>query len=199
MAKIDRVQEVSIDLLRPYQNNAKIHSDEQVNKIADSIKEFGFLNPCLIDSDYNIIAGHGRVMASKKLGLKTVPCIFVEGLTEAQRRAYILADNKLTEMGEWDEYTINEELQWLKDEDFNIELTGFDLVTDDGFGTDFELPSEDKGELEQITFVLMHEQMELIKYAMGLVKDEITETFGNTNSNGNAIYEVVRQWAEQKM
>ena len=102
MAKIDSVQEVSLDLLRPYENNAKIHSEDQVNKIAESIQAFGFLNPCLIDKDYNIIAGHGRVMASKKLGLAAVPCIFIEGLTDAQRRAYILADNRLTELGEWD-------------------------------------------------------------------------------------------------
>jgi len=135
MAKIDRVQEVSIDLLRPYQNNAKIHSDEQVNKIADSIKEFGFLNPCLIDSDYNIIAGHGRIMASKKLGLTTVPCVFVEGLTEAQRRAYILADNRLTELGDWDFDKVQFELKELADMDFDVELTGFELA-------DYEEPKE---------------------------------------------------------
>ena len=99
MAKIADVQEVSLEKLRPYERNAKIHDENQVEKIAESIKEFGFISPCLIDEENNIIAGHGRIMAAKKLGLETVPCVYIEGLTEAQRRAYILADNKLTEMG----------------------------------------------------------------------------------------------------
>lgn len=147
MAKIDGVQEVSTDLLKPYPNNAKLHSDEQVDKIAESIKEFGFLNPCLIDKDYNIIAGHGRLLASKKLGMKTIPCIFVEGLTEAQRKAYILADNRLTELGEWDFDKVQFELKELADMDFNIELTGFELddieeepaeIVEDDFTEDVE-------------------------------------------------------------
>ena len=127
MAKIDRVQEVSLELLRPYENNAKIHSDKQVKQIAESIKEFGFLSPCLIDEDFNIVAGHGRVMAAEMLGMKTVPCVFIEGLTETQRRAYILADNRLTELGEWDTALVSEELAKLKDEGFQIDLTGFDI------------------------------------------------------------------------
>ena len=98
MADIGEVCRISTDLLRPYENNAKKHSPAQIRKIADSIKEFGFLNPVLIDKDYNVIAGHGRIMAMKELGETEVPCLFVEGLTEAQRRAYILADNRLTEL-----------------------------------------------------------------------------------------------------
>lgn len=135
MAKIDGVQEVSLELLKPYENNAKIHSETQVKQIADSISEFGFLNPCLIDKDYNIIAGHGRVMAAKLLGMETVPCIFVEGLTEAQRRAYILADNRLTELGEWDFDKVQLELRELADMNFDVELTGFELE-------DYEEPKE---------------------------------------------------------
>jgi len=127
MAKIDKVQEVSVEKLRPYEKNAKIHDEDQVRKIADSIQEFGFLNPCLIDKEFRIIAGHGRVMAAKKLGMKKIPCVFVEGLTDAQRRAYILADNRLTELGEWDRELISEELESLKDEGFDIDLTGFDI------------------------------------------------------------------------
>ena len=135
MAKIDRVQEVSLELLRPYENNAKIHSDKQVKQIAESIKEFGFLSPCLIDEDFNIVAGHGRVMAAEMLGLKTVPCVFIEGLTETQRRAYILADNRLTELGEWDFDKVQLELRELADMDFDIELTGFEIE-------DYEEPKE---------------------------------------------------------
>ena len=127
MAKIDGVQEVRLDSLKPYEKNAKVHGQEQVNKIADSIREFGFLSPLLIDKDYNIIAGHGRVMAAKQLGMETVPVVFIEGLTETQRRAYILADNKLTELGGWDMELVEEELQALKDLNFNIDLTGFEI------------------------------------------------------------------------
>ena len=127
MAKIDGVQEVRLDSLKPYEKNAKVHGQEQVNKIADSIREFGFLSPLLIDKDYNIIAGHGRVMAAKQLGMEKVPAVFIEGLTETQRRAYILADNKLTELGGWDMELVEEELQALKDLDFNVDLTGFEI------------------------------------------------------------------------
>ena len=127
MAKIAEVQEVSRGLLKPYERNAKIHSEEQVKKIADSIKEFGFVNPVLIDRDYNIIAGHGRVMAAESLGLDTVPCLYVEGLTDEQRRAYILADNRLGELAEWNMDIVNAELLELDGEGFDISLTGFDL------------------------------------------------------------------------
>ena len=129
MAKIDRVQEVSVDLLKPYENNAKIHSEEQVQKIADSIQEFGFISPCLIDKENRIIAGHGRVMAAKILGMKKVPCVYVEGLTDAQRRAYILADNRLTELGDWSEELLQWELNQLELDDFDVTLIGFDPIT----------------------------------------------------------------------
>lgn len=127
MATIDGVQAVEVKKLQPYKNNAKVHDKEQVQKIADSIKEFGFLNPILIDKDLNIIAGHGRTMAAELLGMKEVPAVYVEGLTDAQRRAYILADNRLTELGGWDEFIVQQELEALKSEGFNIELTGFEL------------------------------------------------------------------------
>ena len=93
MAKIADVQEVSLELLRPYERNAKKHGPGQIEKLKASITEFGFLTPCLIDSNYNLIAGHGRVMAAKELGIGSVPCVFIEGLSDEQRRAYILADN----------------------------------------------------------------------------------------------------------
>lgn len=130
MGKIADVQQVSIEKLIPYANNAKIHGDDQITRIASSIREFGFLNPVIIDRDFNIIAGHGRVMASKKLGLTEIPCLFVEGLTEAQRKAYILADNKLGELAEWDMNLVNIELEALGDMDFDVSLTGFDLFED---------------------------------------------------------------------
>ena len=118
---------VSIDGLKPYENNARTHSEEQVKKIVRSIEEFGFINPVLIDGDFGIIAGHGRVMAAKKMGMTEVPCLFVEDLTEAQKRAYIIADNKLALDAGWDEHILQIELAELADMDFDITLTGFEL------------------------------------------------------------------------
>lgn len=97
-----------------------------MDRIAKSIQEFGFISPCLIDKDFNIIAGHGRVKAAQQLNLKTVPCVFIEGLTETQRKAYILADNRLTELGEWDDDLLQSELEALRAEGFDVDLTGFE-------------------------------------------------------------------------
>ena len=135
MAEVKQIERVGIDKLIPYINNAKIHSDDQVTRIASSIREFGFVNPVLIDKDFNIIAGHGRVMAAKKLGMTEVPCLYVEGLTEAQRKAYILADNRLGELAEWDMDLVKLELEELELANFDIDLTGFDI-------NDFLKPNE---------------------------------------------------------
>ena len=145
MGKIAKVQEVTLSKLKPYENNAKIHGAGQIEKLKASIEEFGFLTPCLIDEDYNLIAGHGRVMAAKDLGMESVPCVFIEGLTEAQRRAYILADNRLGELGEWDMDMVASELQWLSENDVDIDLTGFTIedqyldnepIDDNGIGAE---------------------------------------------------------------
>lgn len=155
MAKIADVQEVSLEKLRPYERNAKKHGPEQVEKLKASMQEFGFLTPCLIDSDYNLIAGHGRVMAAKELGIKTVPCVFIEGLTDEQRRAYILADNRLGELGEWDMELVFDELAELDDLGFDIELTGFEMpeelpeVIEDDFDESV-VPDEPKTKLGDI-------------------------------------------------
>ena len=138
MGKIAKVQEVSLQKLKPYENNAKIHGAEQIRKLKASIEEFGFLTPCLIDKEFNIIAGHGRVMAAQEIGMEKVPCVFIEGLSEAQRKAYTLADNRLGELGEWDMNIVISELEDLRDMDFDIELTGFELPEDDGGGEDDE-------------------------------------------------------------
>lgn len=130
MAKIAEVQEVSLQLLKPYEKNAKIHGAKQIQMLKKSIEEFGFLTPCLIDREHNIIAGHGRVMAAAELGMQTVPCVFIEGLTEEQRRAYILADNRLGELGEWDMDMVNIELEELNDLGFDVSVTGFDFEID---------------------------------------------------------------------
>ena len=104
---------ISTEILIPYINNSRTHSDKQVTEIASSIKEFGFTNPVLIDKENTIIAGHGRLLASKKLGLKEVPTILLENLTEAQKKAYIIADNKLALNAGWDEELLSIELKEL--------------------------------------------------------------------------------------
>lgn len=114
------------DSLVPYARNARTHSPEQVGQIAASIKEFGFCNPVLIDAEGGIIAGHGRVLAAQKLGRADVPTITLGHLTETQRRAYILADNKLALNAGWDEEMLKIELEGLKTEGFDLALTGFD-------------------------------------------------------------------------
>lgn len=113
--------------LIPYVRNSRTHSDEQVAQIASSIKEFGFLNPIIIDGDNGIIAGHGRVMAAQKLGIKELPCIEASHLTDAQRKAYIIADNKLALNAGWDDDMLRIELAELEELGFDLELTGFSL------------------------------------------------------------------------
>ena len=112
--------------LIPYINNSRTHSDQQVQQVASSIKEFGFTNPILIDEDDGIIAGHGRLMAAQKLGLDEVPTITLEGLTEAQRKAYVIADNQLAMNADWDLDALKVEVERLTELDFDIDLLGFD-------------------------------------------------------------------------
>lgn len=134
MGNIEKIEEIDITKLQPYKKNAKKHGKSQIEKIKASILEFGFLTPCLIDKDFNLIAGHGRLAAAEELGLKKLPCVFIEGLTEDQRRAYILADNRLSELGEWDMDLVSEELEELNEHGFDLELTGFefdDITSDD--------------------------------------------------------------------
>jgi len=119
---------ISTDDLIPYARNSRTHSPDQVTKIAASIKEFGFLNPIIVDGENGIVAGHGRVMAARKLGLDELPCIEASHLTEAQKRAYIIADNRLALDAGWDNDMLRVELQELDDRGFDLSLTGFDLT-----------------------------------------------------------------------
>ena len=138
-----RYENVKIEKLKPYENNARTHSEEQVEKIANSINEFGFINPVIIDSDYGIIAGHGRVLGAQKLGMKEVPCLFVEDLTETQKRAYILADNKLALDAGWDDEILKQEIKALDDLNFDVSLAGFDIDDFDFTQTDIEFEEDD--------------------------------------------------------
>lgn len=127
MANLTSIRRVDAKKLIPYKNNAKKHSDSQIEKLANSIKEFGFISPILIDKEFNVIAGHGRLMAAQKLNLDKVPCAFVEGLTEAQRRAYILADNRLAEFGQWDNELVAVEIGELETMDLGFDISDFDF------------------------------------------------------------------------
>ena len=159
MGRLKRTEElklINIDELIPYANNARTHSKDQINKLRSSLREFGFINPILIDKDYNILAGHGRVMAAREEGIKEVPCVLVEHLTEAQKKAYILADNRLAMDAGWDDEMLALELENLKELDFDMDLTGFDAaeidelfsnihdkdVQDDDFDVDAALAEE---------------------------------------------------------
>lgn len=159
MQTTERFEKVDIDRLIPYARNARTHSKEQILQLRSSLREFGFVNPIIVDKDLNIIAGHGRVLAAKAEGLSEVPCVFAEHLTDAQKRAYILADNRLALNAGWDEELLALEFGELKDLGFDLELTGFGLdeieklfaadgkeVQDD----DFDLAAA----LEQAAFVL---------------------------------------------
>ena len=152
------MQLVNIDRLVPYQNNARTHSPEQINKLRASLREFGFINPVIIDRDFGVIAGHGRIAAARAEGITELPCVFADHLTEAQKKAYILADNRMALDAGWDEDMLRVEIEALQGADFDLMLTGFDdKELADFFGTndddakddDFDLSSA----LEQASFV----------------------------------------------
>ena len=150
---------VSTSKLIPYVNNARTHSQEQVNKLRGSLREFGFINPVIIDADYNVIAGHGRLMAAKEEGIEEVPCVLVDYLSEAQKKAYILADNRYAQDAGWDEELLRLEIESLEGMDFDVSLTGFneDEIADlfaDSEGTGAEDDAFDLSDaLEQAAFV----------------------------------------------
>ena len=156
MITTERFEKVGIDKLIPYARNARTHSKEQILQLRASIREFGFINPVLIDKDYTVIAGHGRIQAAKEEGYEELPCVFVEHLTDAQKRAYILADNRLALNAGWDEEMLSIELSELQGFDFDLSLLGFDdaelgklLSVDEVEDDDFDLTSA----LEKASFV----------------------------------------------
>ena len=133
------MQLVDIDKLIPYVNNARTHSKEQITKLRSSLREFGFINPIIIDENFNVIAGHGRICAAKEEGIKEVPCVFADHLTEAQKKAYIIADNRMAEDSGWDEELLKVEMEALQDMGFDLSMTGFDeSELADLFGDDTE-------------------------------------------------------------
>lgn len=150
MTTTTEMQLVDINQLIPYINNARTHSPEQINKLRSSLREFGFVNPVIIDRDFNVIAGHGRIAAAKEEGIQKIPCVFADHLTEIQKKAYILADNRMALDAGWDEELLRVELESLQAEDFNLGLTGFDEKelaslfdsSDEGKEDNFDVDSE---------------------------------------------------------
>ena len=150
---------VPISKLVPYVNNARTHSPEQILKLRSSLREFGFINPVIIDRDFGVIAGHGRILAAKEEGITEVPCVFADHLTEAQKKAYIIADNRMAMDAGWDEELLRVEIEALQAADFDPLLTGFsdeelaDLFADDSEkdvkDDDFDLATA----LEKASFV----------------------------------------------
>ena len=157
MQTTTKMELVDIDKLIPYVNNARTHSPEQINKLRASLREFGFINPVIVDDKFNIVAGHGRVMAAQAEGIKEIPCVYVDYLTEAQKKAYILADNRMAMDAGWDEEMLRVELEALQDMAFDLSMTGFDdKELADLFKTEEEVEDDDfdlDAALEKAAFV----------------------------------------------
>ena len=196
-----KIDYISASDLVPYENNSRTHSKEQVEQIKRSITEFGFTNPILIDEHNGIIAGHGRLQAAQELGIKLVPTILLEGLTEAQRKAYVIADNNLALNAGWDLDVLRLEIDLLGSMDFDLDLLGFDVqelsALTDIDGEFPELVDGDKEPYQKKTFTLHDEQASLIDDAVLKARtNPLIDEGLNDNSNGNALTFICRQWLE---
>lgn len=190
MAK--KIEQLNPDDLIPYASNSRTHSESQVSQIAASITEFGFNNPILLSDDNVVVAGHGRLEAAKKLKLDTVPCIRLSHLSDAQRRAYVIADNKIALDAGWDEDALQAEIDRLRDDDFDIDLLGFDDADLGAFDVEEveapELADGDNEPFRKMTFTVHDEQHEEIEAALRMAKQmNGGESAVNDNSNGNAL------------
>ena len=195
-----KIEYVDIDSIKPYENNPR-HNEEAIPYVMNSIKEFGFKNPIIIDKNNVIIAGHTRLESAKRLGMKEVPIIHADDLTEEQVKAFRLADNKVSEKAEWDFNMLDAELA---DLDINMEDFGFEKldINEEDFGTQFNLKEGDREPIQTMSITLSDEQVEKVNEAINKMKQ--TNTFKNyeginQNSNGNALYLVVLEWLMQKM
>lgn len=188
------IKQMPVTELRPYERNPR-KNDTAVDAVAASIKEYGFLVPLVITESGEIVTGHTRYKAALQLKIKHVPCVIAAELTEEQIKAFRLVDNKVGELAEWDVDLLPLELA---DIAADLSVFGFEYISDEEFGEDFTLNDGDKKPFQQISLTLHDKQAELLLAAIEHVynNDEVKETFGNENKNGNGIYEVVRQWAE---
>ena len=192
------VKNFRLDELKPYEKNPR-KNDNAVGALAKSIERFGFKVPIVIDADNVIVCGHTRYKAAQKLKLESVPCIVADDLTPEQVKAFRLVDNKTAELATWDYEKLTTELNALAEEladEFSFALP----TQEESSNSVAELPPSpsEKSNYESVKFVFAREQKKIVDEALNAVTDEIQETFGNPNKTGNAIYEVVRQWAERK-
>lgn len=190
---------VKIDDIKAYENNAKIHTPEQVEQIKASILEFGFNDPIAIDENNTVIEGHGRLMALQELGYKEVDCIRLSHLTDEQKSAYILVHNKLTMNTDFDFNVLDGELARIE----NIDMTQFDFEEMDfdesDFDCDFTLNTSDKPLARTITLTLSEQQFENTQKCIDAIQHEMEfENNGISNANGNAVYEIVKEWGQDK-
>jgi ParB-like chromosome segregation protein Spo0J len=198
----DKVERWAVSRLIPYARNARTHSDAQVAQIAASIKEWGWTTPVLVDEQGGIIAGHGRTMAANLLGMADVPVVVATGWSEAKKRAYVIADNKLALNAGWDNELLRLELGDIKGLGFDLSLTGFGLeeLQDLQFDDDAEapmpaLPDGDKATFQQRTFTLHDEQAATVEDAIVLARtNPLADTGINDNANGNALAFICQEW-----
>lgn len=187
-----------IDELIPYEKNPRFN-DDAVKYVANSIKEFGFKVPIIIDKNNIIVAGHTRLKASKELGLTEVPCIIADDLNKEQIKAFRLADNKVNEKAEWDFNLLDAELEDILDIDMND--FGFEEI-EDNFDTEFELEEGEKKSLVNMVFSLTQEQADFVeKMIKEMKKNKEYKGFNyeeNKNSNGNALFLILKEWEQQK-
>lgn len=193
MTTTTRMELVDIGELIPYVNNARTHSKEQIQKLRSSLREFGFINPVIIDRSKSIIAGHGRVMAAKEEGIGKVPCVYVDHLNEAQKKAYILADNRMALDAGWDEELLRVEIESLQAEAFDLSLTGFDDKELSELFRDDEVKDDDLDldkELEKPVYVRKGDVWKLGRHRL-VVGDSTDETTMDTLMDGRKANLVV--------
>lgn len=203
--------QVDINAIKPYENNARLHSSIQINQIMQSIKEFGFTNPLIIDTEYNLIAGHGRLEALKQLNkidfkdkpILQVPCIQVKDLSDTQKRALCLADNQIALNSTWDNEKLQDELEKLINENFNFDCIGFDdsvfddlnidnALNYDELNDDFTIPSNDKSDFKRITITLKNEHADKVLYFQKENQKTEFANGDNYNANANIIWNLLK-------
>lgn len=202
---------VEIDKIKPSDNNARVHSSKQVKQIMESMKEFGFTNPLLVDEDYKLIAGHGRLEALKQLNkidfkdkpILQVPCIQVKDLSDTQKIALCLADNQIALNSTWDNEKLQDELEKLINENFNFDCLGFDdsvfddlnidnALNYDELNDDFTIPSNEKSDFKKITIMLKTEHAEAILHFQKENQKTSLANGDNYNANANIIWNLLK-------
>ena len=208
--KIHEQRMINMSDIKPYANNARTHSTQQIEQIVKSIKEFGFTNPLLIDNDCNLIAGHGRLEAIRWLNnfdykdkpITQLPAVIVSDLSDTQRRALVIADNNIALNAGWDLYILKDELALLENENYDMDLLGFsdselrDLLNSnidyDSLSDDFTIPSNDKSDFKQITITLNAEHAEKILKFQKENQGTALANGDNYNANANIIWNIIK-------